>query len=1104
MTCAGCGFDASADFAFCPRCGRALDTACPGCGFACPREFAFCPKCGTAVRPAAAPAAARGEAARPSPPPVPAATDAGSDRRPVTVLFADLSGFTTLGERLDPEEVRALQSELFEEMASAIKRYDGFVEKFVGDAVMAVFGAPVAHEDDPERALHAALAMHERAATLSGRWEPRLGIPLRLHVGVHTGPVVAGSLGAVADAAYAVTGDTVNTAARLQGAAGPGQTVVSAATYELSRHAFSFEALGGIALKGKAGQVTAFGLMGVAETRVASRGLEAHGLVAPLVGRDEPLAQMLAAFDRVAGGRAEVVSLVGEVGAGKTRLLGELFARLDAAGRLERVTLRRAACSSLGERAYGVVGSFFRQGFGIATGDALPVAEAKVLAGLPGPGLESEETARVRSVLRYVLGLRSDVRAEPDADPEQVRRQIFLTLRSVFERRLAHGPLVLVVEDLHWADAASVELLQFMAERLADRPLMLFFTYRPTFDARPLVTRRATHTTIRLSPLSAGECGAILDAFFGRLRDGVSDGLRELVVGRSGGNPFYLEEIVRSLIASGVLRRESDGWRCTSDTAALEVPATLQGLLLSRVDRLPPAARRLAQEASVLGLTFDASLLHAVASEPGGCQAALELLENAEVIEEVAPAGGAASRTPATDDQHPRYRFTHGLVHEVIYQNLLLRRRTELHDRAGRALEILVEREDRPRRLEDLEALGYHFSRSADRSKGARHLVAAADWARAVYANADAVRNYEQALRALEESGAGDAEQVAVEERLADVLGLMGRRDPALARFAAVLRAASAGGDRPAQARLHRKMAVLHWSAGQRELARQTLEAGLALLEGQGPDIELAHLYQEMGRLLFRSGDSMGAIAWAERALAQAERLVPQAGQSGPGLEESRKETAAAVSQAYNTLGVALARVERLDEAVRHIERSVDVAQAHGLLQAACRGYANLSVLYSTVDPGRAIETCGRGLELAKQIGDPAFQSRLYANLAVAYCALTNRCDGDGVAAAQAAIDLDRQLGELDHLAVPLIVLGQIYQCHGQPDLALRHYREALALAEEVGEPQLLFPCYDGLATLHLDLEDMAEAETYMQKAREVCERAGVEPDSLTVLPFLA
>ena len=210
-----------------------------------------------------------------------------------------------------------------------------------------------------------------------------------------------------------------------------------------------------------------------------------------------------------------------------------------------------------------------------------------------------------------------------------------------------------------------------------------------------------------------------------------------------------------------------------------------------------------------------------------------------------------------------------------------------------------------------------------------------------------------------------------------------------------------------------------------------------------------------------------------------------------------------ALSHAYNTLGAVLARMGRPEEAVGHVERSVAVAQAHGLMQAACRGYANLGVLCSTLDPGRAIETCSSGLELAKRIGDFGFQSRLYANLAVAYCALTNRCDEQGIGAARAAIELDRRLGQLDHLAVPLIVLGQIYQCHGEPQRALSHYREALDLAEQAGEAQLLFPCYDGLATIYLEMGDEVQAEEYLRKAQQVCEAAGLEPDSLAVLPFL-
>jgi predicted ATPase len=943
--------------------------------------------------------------------------------------------------------------------------------------------------------------MHEGVSGLSGRWERRVGAPLRLHVGVHTGPVVAGSLGATPEAAYAVTGDTVNTAARLQSAAAPGQTLVSAVTHGLGRHAFVFEALGETTLKGKAERVAVYRLVGVAETPGAGRGLGAHGLSAPLTGRDEPLAEMLAAFDRVEGEHAELVSVVGEVGVGKSRLLAELLGRLDAAGRLAHVTIRRAACSSLGERTYGVVGAFFRQGFGIGAADPLNVAEQKVLAALPALGAGPEDRERIVSIAPHLLGLASDAAPRPEVDPEQVGRQIFLAMRVLFDRRLRQGPLVLVVEDLHWADAASVELLQFMADRMAERPLMLLLTYRPVFDARRLVTRRASHTTVRLAPLSAAESQGLLAAFFGRSETGLPERLRDLVVRRSGGNPLYLEEIVRGLIASGILTHEAGGWRCTADPATLEVPATLQGLLLSRIDRLPPAIRRVVQEASVLGPAFDVSLLRMVSSDPEGCQAALSELTDAELLEDVTT---RAEPTPGVTAGDRRYHFTQTLVHDVIYENLLVSRRSALHERAGRALEALSAGGDRPRRLEDLEALGHHFGLSADKLRGARYLVAAGDWARGIYANADAVRNYDRALKTLEECGSSDAERLAVEERLGDVLGLMGRRETALSRFASVLDATAASGDRPAQARLRRKMAALHWNAGQRELARRDLEAGLALLERDGDHVELAHLYQEMGRLLFRSGDSHGAIVWAERALAQAERLAARGEDLEAGSEEFTREVAAAKAHAYNTLGVALARVERLDEAVRHIEQSVKVAEAHGLLQVACRGYANLSVLYSSVDPGQAVETCQRGLEVAKKIGDPAFQSRLYANLAVAYCALTNRCDGDGVAAAQAAIELDRQLGELDHLAVPLIVLGQIYQCHAEPELALRYYREALTVAEEVGEPQLLFPCYDGLATLHLDLDDLAGAEAYMQKARSVCERAGVEPDSLTVLPFLA
>jgi predicted ATPase len=443
-----------------------------------------------------------------------------------------------------------------------------------------------------------------------------------------------------------------------------------------------------------------------------------------------------------------------------------------------------------------------------------------------------------------------------------------------------------------------------------------------------------------------------------------------------------------------------------------------------------------------------------------------------------------------------QYRFTHGLVHEVVYQNLLLSRRTEIHERAARALEHAVG--PRPDRLSDLEALGHHWSLSPDKLRGARYLVAAGDWARSVYANDDAIRHYERALQTLAECTGCDADVRAAQERLADLLGLTGRRGEALALYEAVRTGIDTATDRGAAARLQRKLGGLHWDGGDRERATVCFTAGLELLGQDGDAIERAHLLQEMGRLAFRAGDNAGAIAWAEQALAEATQEEEAA--TAP---ERAREAAAMRAQAYNTLGVALARTGRLAEAVAQIECSIELAEARELLQTACRGYTNLGVLYSTLDPRRSIETCLRGLETAKKVGDLGFQSRLYANLAVAYCALTDRCEAEGVEAAQASIDLDRRLGLLDHLAVPLIVLGQIHQCHGEHRQAFAMYEEALALAEQVGEPQLLFPCYDGLATLYLDAGNQAMAETYLAKAQEVCARAGLEPDGLMVLPFL-
>ena len=323
----------------------------------------------------------------------------------------------------------------------------------------------------------------------------------------------------------------------------------------------------------------------------SARGLAALGLAAPLVGRTGELDQLLAAFDRMQRGRAQVVSLVGEAGTGKSRLIAELLARLDGDGRLAGTAVRRAACSSLGEPTYGVFGALFREAYQVEPADSLDVARQKLAAGLRALGARDEEASAITPVLSYVLGLEETI--HPDVEPEQLQRQIALAARALVERRLEREPLLILVEDLHWADTASVDLLRHVVDQLADRPLMLLLSHRP--DTRPPTAWPGQRRSVIRSHRSPATRRARWWPACSGPRSTMLEHLQDFVATRAGGNPFFVEEIVRSLMGEGVLVRQGDRWSCTAAYEAVHVPPTLHGLLLSRVDRLPADARRLLQ-----------------------------------------------------------------------------------------------------------------------------------------------------------------------------------------------------------------------------------------------------------------------------------------------------------------------------------------------------------------------------------------------------------------------------------------------------------------------------------------------------------------------------
>ncbi|MGH6689298.1 MAG: tetratricopeptide repeat protein, partial [Gammaproteobacteria bacterium] len=438
------------------------------------------------------------------------------------------------------------------------------------------------------------------------------------------------------------------------------------------------------------------------------------------------------------------------------------------------------------------------------------------------------------------------------------------------------------------------------------------------------------------------------------------------------------------------------------------------------------------------------------------------------------------------------YRFGHLLIQQVAYQGLLRGTRAELHARAGAALERL-----RAGGADEvLQQIAEHYARSGERERAMRFLVRAGDRWASLFAYTDARADYARALERLDavREPRTDAAPVAgtrieralVLEKLGDVAWAEGTVGEAQERWAVALDAQPPGEEATRIAELHRKLGVAAWAAGDKDRAFAHLEWGIESLGATVATIEAARLYQELGRIHFRLGDNERATDWAKRALALGSQL----------------DAPDVISHAYNTWGVALARAGEIEEGAALVARSLEAALARQLGAVACRAYTNLAVMYATLDHGRSVEYCREGLALAQRIGDQLQQSWLYCTLAGGHCTMSGDYDG-GVQAAEAAVELDRRLGQRNHLPIPLIILGQIHQCRGEYERSADRYREALDVAEEVGEPQLLFPCYDGLATLAIERGDEAEAEQWLTRSRGVQAATGWSSDTFFVLPFL-
>jgi adenylate cyclase len=1052
---------------FCDSCGARLESRCPTCQTLLRPQAKFCDECGHALVPAATvdnvpptePAA--GEGARVAQPPLgytprhladkilTSRAALEGERKLVTVLFADCAGFTALASRLDPEDLHNLMDGCFHRVLDAVHQYEGTVNQFTGDGVMALFGAPIAREDHAVRAVSAAMAIQDGLGEYGAVVRAQHKIDFALRIGVNTGAVVVGKIGDDLRMDYTAQGETVNLAARLQSAALPGGILIGESTHRLVRGHFVTSDAGLLELKGLAHAVPAFAVSGRRNRRARFEMVLERGLT-PLVARSTELAVLRACVEKARAGRGHVVSLAGEAGVGKSRLAYELRRELEAAP----ITRLEGYCLSHTQALpFHPIVQLLEAHFGLEEGEPAAAKIEKIEADVcrldPGLGW-------TMPYLKHLLSL-AVVEHEADGlDPAQRKRRLIEAVKAVMLRSAQRRSLVLVVEDLQWIDPSSEETLSALVDSLAAYPLLLVCTYRSGYT--PAWHERLAHQRIALDPLSDDEAMQMVRDLLA-----VSDlgSLGELVVKRAAGNPFFIEELTTYLRERGL---------GAQPLAEGELPATIHDLLTARLDRLPDSLKHTLQLASVLGREFPAGLLEAIAPPERDVQRDLTELARLDLLRET--------------EIYPlaRYSFSHPLIQEVAYQALLLRSRAELHGRAGRALEQLY-----AERLEEvIEALAEHYAKSAERAKAVHYLMRAGERAAALFAHHEAAAYYERALQLLSpEAGAHD-QRCVILERLGDAVYAQGAVNQALPHWQAALATLDTARDPRRGADLHRKMGSACWDAGRKDEALAHLDRGLAVLGADSENLEAARLYQELGRIHFRLADDTRPMEWAERALALGTRL------NAPDV----------IAQAYNTIGVVLARADRIDEGAEYVRRSLDTALTNQLGSVACRAYTNLAVMYAALDSNRAAEYCREGLALAQRIGDQLQQSWLYCALAGGHCLLAADYE-EGVKAAEAAAELDRRLGQRSHLPIPLILHAQIHQCRGDYARSAEYYRAALEVAEGVGEPQLLLPCYEGLATLAIELGDEADADAWLAKSGRTREITGLSSDTFTMLPFL-
>ncbi len=1084
---------------FCRECGAILETACSSCGAQVEARSKFCDNCGASLAVSSASAAipvrfASPESYTPKHLAEKVLTSKAAlegERKRVTVLFADLKGSMELLADRDPEEARKILDPVLERMMEAVHRYEGTVNQIMGDGIMALFGAPIAHEEHAVRACYAALRMQESVGRYAEEMDPTLGLPVHIRVGLNSGEVVVRAIGSDLRMDYTAVGQTTHLAARMEQMAMPGSILITAETLRLAEGYLQVKPIGPLHVKGLNDPVEVYEVTGAG--RVRTRFQTAGRALTPFVGREEELQALHHVMQRAGAGHGQVVGVLGEPGVGKTRL----FYEFTQSHRTQAWLLLETSATSYGKAtAYLPVIELLKAYFQVEDRDDDRQIREKVTGKLLTLDASMQPTL---GAFLTLLDVPVEDQHWQTLDPPQRRQRTLDALKRLVLRESQVQPVCLVVENLHWIDSETQALLDSLVESLPTARLLLLVNYRPEYEHG--WGSKTYYTQLRLDPLLPENAEELLRSDVGS--DTSLQPLKRLLIERTEGNPFFLEESVRTLVETSVLIGDPGAYSLSKALPSIQVPTTVQAVLAARIDRLPPREKSLLQSASVIGTRVPFPLLQAIAELPEeALRQDLIHLQAAEFLYE----------TNLFPDLE--YTFKHALTHEVAYESLLQTRRRSLHARIMEVIEDLYA----DRLAEQIDRLAHHAFRGEVWDKAFPYLRQAGAKAFARRAYPEAKLCFEQALVALKHLPEGrDTLEEAIDVRfdLRQSLIALGELAEIVDHLRVARELAEALDDQRRLGRVCFYAGHLSWAMGQYDRA---VEAGQRALAVAGTDGDhalqistnffLGQAYHSLGDyrqaikfekrnvevlkgdlirerfLLFGLPSAMSRtwLAWSLAELGEfAEGIIH--GEEAIRIAEALDHPFSRVIGSWGLGGLYLRRGE-FHQTVSILERALELWEADPLpfpipWTTSCLGYAY--ALSGRI--AEALPLLEQAVEQASSMRLMAFHSLSIAQLSEAYL-LAGRVN-DASDLAERALSLGRDRNERGNQAWTLRLLGEIAARRERPDIATveTYYRQALTLAEEMEMRPLVAHCHAGLGTLFRRAGKAAPAEDHLTTA---------------------